>query len=776
MSDEKSKENIALAMNADAQFEALLTKIRASAHQMDIARITKAYEMVRAAHEGQFRKDGTPYVTHCIAAADICFDMGLDEDSIIAALLHDSIEDTDITHEEIAKKFGSTIAELVEGVTKLTRVQYTNKEDEQMENLRKMLMAMSKDIRVVLIKIADRLHNMRTMDYQSAEKQRAKSLETMEVYAPIAHRLGMQRAKWELEDLALKYLDTNGYDEIMSVLDERMPVLEKFMEEHEKLIRERLASENVQATVQSRIKHVYSIYRKMYAQKLELNGIFDLCAFRIIVDSVPDCYNVLGIIHEMFKPVPGRFKDYISTPKPNMYQSIHTTVIGSEGIPFEVQIRTWDMHHMAEYGVAAHWKYKLGDASNSVKQGDEDKFAWVRRLLESQQDSDAQDFFHNLKVDMFSDEVYVFSPKGDVVNLPAGATPIDFAYMIHSDVGNSMVGAKVNGKIVTYDYVLQNGDIVEIRTSKSAPGPSRDWLNIAASGSARTKIKQWFKKERREENVIRGREMLDDELKHEGIALDTGYNSDIISPVLKRLSFAELDDCLAAIGYGGIAVARVVNRIKDEIKAYSADKKTALDKLEAAAERRENNAKKNQKPIHGILVEGLDNCLVKFARCCTPVPGDEIVGFITRGQGVAIHRKDCANYVRNVFSGDKEGRWIDVSWSDNISESYLTTIMVVSKDRTGLVMDIAAVLASLNAKVRSLVAKDTPSGLGIITVTLEVRSHTDLKYIINRLQNVAGVQTVSRNGDSRRAELEKKSRQEILDEGKGSNESSFGES
>ena len=472
MDTQELKNNI---QDPDAQFEALVQKIEDGTHSMDMGRIRAAYDMAKMAHAGQKRKDGSPYVTHCIAAADISVDIGLDEDSIIAALLHDVIEDTSLTHADIAKQFGPAVADIVEGVTKLTRVQYTSKEDEQAENLRKMLLAMAKDIRVVLIKIADRLHNMRTMAYQTPEKQKSKSLETMEIYAPIAHRLGMQRAKWELEDLSLQYLDPEGYKQITEYLTERMPELERFMDSMKAKIQTRLEEEGVQSTIYCRIKHVYSIYRKMYAQKLDMDGIYDICAFRVIVDSIPDCYNVLGIIHDMFKPVPGRFKDYISTPKPNMYQSVHTTVIGSEGIPFEVQIRTWEMHYTAEYGVAAHWKYKMGaSASTSLREGDENTFAWIRRLLESQQESDASDFFHNLKVDMFADDVFVFSPKGDVINLPAGATPIDFAYSIHSDIGNRMVGAKVNGRIVTYDYVLQNGDIVEIRTSKSAPGPSRD--------------------------------------------------------------------------------------------------------------------------------------------------------------------------------------------------------------------------------------------------------------------------------------------------------------
>ena len=743
---DKQEEKTNQLLNPDEMFDALIAKIKETCPGMDLGRIRAAYDMARLAHSGQLRKDGSPYVTHCVAAADITVDMGLDEDSIVSALLHDVIEDTNLTHDDIARQFGEAVADIVEGVTKLTRVQYTSKEDEQMENLRKMLMAMAKDIRVILIKIADRLHNMRTMAYQSADKQRSKSLETMEIYAPIAHRLGMQRAKWELEDLSLQYLDPAGYKEITTSLEAKMGDLERFMASMKEKIQTRLDAEGVKATIYCRIKHVYSIYRKMYAQKLDINGIFDLCAFRVIVDTIPDCYNVLGIIHDMFKPVPGRFKDYISTPKPNMYQSVHTTVIGSEGIPFEVQIRTWEMHYTAEYGIAAHWKYKMGSGATAVREGDEDKFAWVRRLLESQQESDAQDFFHNLKIDMFADEVFVFSPKGDVINLPAGATPIDFAYSIHSDVGNHMVGARVNGRIVTYDHVLQNGDIVEIRTSKNAPGPSRDWLNVAKSGSARTKIKQWYKKERREENVIRGREMLEDELKHNGLTLDDAQDEETIAPILKRLSFGTIEDLYAAIGYGGVTATRVANRIRDELRTKP-DRKTALDKVSEAAERRENNAKKTGKPVHGILVEGLSNCLVKFSRCCTPVPGDDIVGFITRGQGVSIHRRDCTNCAQLMNQPENQGRWVGVSWAENITDSYVTTVTIASKDRSGLVMDIATVLNSLNAKVRSLTSRDTGAGLAVSTITLEVKSSGELRYIMGRLASIPGVSSVVRNGN-----------------------------
>ena len=749
MDADKSSESLKRQpLDPDKMFAALEEKIKNSGVEMDMGRIRAAYDTARLAHSGQLRRDGSPYVTHCVAAADISVDMGLDEDSVVAALLHDVIEDTQLTHHDIARQFGEPVANIVEGVTKLTRVQYTSKEDEQMENLRKMLMAMAKDIRVILIKIADRLHNMRTMAYQTEEKQRIKSLETMEIYAPIAHRLGMQRAKWELEDLALMYLDPTGYNEIMQTLQERMPTLEAFMNDVEGQIKRRLEEEGMHASVYSRIKHIYSIYRKMYAQKLDINGIFDLCAFRVIVDTIPDCYNVLGIIHDMFKPVPGRFKDYISTPKPNMYQSVHTTVIGSQGIPFEVQIRTWEMHRTAEYGIAAHWKYKIGDSG--VKTGDEEKFAWVRRLLESQQESDATDFFHNLKIDMFADEVFVFSPKGDVINLPAGATPIDFAYSIHSAVGNSMVGASVNGRIVTFDHVLQNGDIVEVRTAKNAPGPSRDWLNIAKSGSARTKIKQWFKKERREENIARGKEMFEAELRNKGLRMDDITGEDILPQLLKKVSYTSLDEMYAAIGYGGMAATRAVNRIKDELarQQHAVDKRTVLDKVTEAAERREQMAKKAGKPVHGILVEGLDNCLIKFSRCCTPVPGDDIIGYITRGQGVSIHRTDCENARRRAERPEDEGRWLNVSWADEIHESYTTTLTVVSRERGGLVMDIATVMNALNTKVRSINARDT-GDKSIVVITLETKGLDELKSVINRIQGISGVVEVNRNGGKR---------------------------
>ena len=713
----------------------------------DFAQIDKAFRYADTHHNGQLRKDGSPFITHPLAVAQIIAEeLRLDSESIEAALMHDCIEDTTATYAEIAKEFSPAVADLVEGVSKLTRVQYASKEEEQMENLRKMLMAMAKDIRVILIKLADRTHNMRTMEYQTAEKQRQKSLETMEIYAPIAHRLGMQRIKWELEDLSLKYLDPVGYDEITRSLAAKEAEHEAFMERVQAQIEERLKEQHVPyLKVYGRMKHPYSIYRKMYAQNKTMDEVLDLFAFRVIVDTVADCYNVLGIIHDMYKPLPGRFKDYISTPKPNMYQSVHTTVIGSEGIPFEVQIRTWEMHMTAEYGVAAHWKYKTG-SGEGTKPGDEEKFAWIRRLLETQQESDAQDFFHNLKVDMFADEVFVFSPKGDVINLPAGATPIDFAYSIHSAIGNSMVGATVNGRIVNFDYVLQNGDIVDIRTSKNAPGPSRDWLNLAKSGAARTKIKQWFKKERREENIVHGKEQFERELRANGIAPADIMGDEILPLILKRLAFTSLDDLYAAIGYGGVTATRTVNRIRDEIlRNQKANQKNAIDRINEAAERR---SKRARHAVHGILVEGLDNCLIKFSRCCTPVPGDSIIGFITRGAGVSIHRTDCENYLASRDNPETAGRWIRVSWAEHTTDSYSTTLMLLSAQRSGLVMDVATALNALNSKVRTLTARDVDSGRSTITITVEVHDLAELRTIISRLSAIRGVIRISRSGAS----------------------------
>ena len=731
------------------RYQALEEKIKEYNPALDTQRLFSAFTYADNAHAGQLRKDGSPYITHPLAVAEIVAELELDTDSIIAALLHDCIEDTGATHEEIAKLFGNTVADLVEGVTKLTRVQYTSKEEEQMENLRKMLMAMAKDIRVILIKICDRLHNMRTMEYQSPRKQKEKALETMEIYAPIAHRLGMQRIKWELEDTSLRYLDPVGYKEIADELAARSSAHEEFLASVQKRITDRLAQEGVKCTVYGRVKHIYSIYRKMYTQNKTMDEIFDLYAFRVIVDDVPECYNVLGVIHDLFNPVLGRFKDYISTPKPNGYQSLHTTVIGREGIPFEVQIRTWEMHHTAEYGIAAHWKYKQGMAD--AKLGTEEAFEWVRKLLESQQDVDAEEFVRTMRVDLFADEVFVFTPRGDVVNLPAGATPIDFAYNIHSAVGNAMTGCKVNGRIVTFDYQLQSGDIVEVITSKSAHGPSRDWMKICKSNEARNKIKQWFKKERREENIVTGRAMFESELKRAGIQLAAITGEEVLPHLLKKVGSGTLDDLYAAIGYGGMTAQKAVNRIKDELLRLTRDKneKAAAERLAAQAASPQLSAPAKLIPgakrsESGIIVEGLDNCLVKFSKCCTPVPGDPVVGFITRGFGVSVHRQDCPNAHPDKRKPDEAGRWVKVSWGESEQTTYQTSLEISAKDRDALALDVTMALTAAKVRVSSFSARSLPDGYALVSIVLEVRDKNELTGLINKLGQISGVLQVNR--------------------------------
>ena len=725
------------------RYQALEDKVKAYNPSLDTQRLFAAFTYADSAHNSQLRKDGSPYITHPLAVAEIVADLELDTDSIIAAMLHDTIEDTGATHEEISKMFSPTVADLVEGVTKLTRVQYISKEEEQMENLRKMLMAMAKDIRVILIKICDRLHNMRTMEYQSPRKQKEKALETMEIYAPIAHRLGMQRMKWELEDLSLQYLDPVGYQEIADQLAERSSAHEEFLAIVQKRIQERLDEDGIPCTVYGRVKHIYSIYRKMYAQNKTMDEIFDLYAFRVIVDDIGACYNVLGCIHDLFKPVLGRFKDYIGTPKPNMYQSLHTTVVGQNGIPFEVQIRTREMHEVAEYGIAAHWKYK----QNGQGAGDEGRYEWVRRLLENQEGADAEDFIHSLKVDMFADEVFVFTPRGDVINLPAGATPIDFAYNIHSAVGNHMVGAKVNGRLVPFDTRLKNGDIVEVVTSQSAHGPSRDWVKIARSSNARSKIRQWFKRERRDENIVNGRASFESELKRCGVTLKELTAEENLPVILKKLSFKSLDDMYAAIGYGGVTSLKLIGRLREDIQRILHQHQTerqAEVPVEGQPEVTRPAVPVREHSEQGIVVQGLSNCLVKFSKCCSPVPGDEIVGFITRGFGVSVHRKDCPNADPARRPPEEAGRWIKVSWGGKTRESYRTNLQVVSKDRPNLLVDISTILSAAKVHVSSLNARSTADGFALISLAVDVSDSQQLQAVMRRLEQISGVMRVTR--------------------------------
>ena len=701
----------------------------------DMALVDRAVDYANEKHKAQKRKDGSPYIIHPLAVAEIVTEMGLDMDAILGALLHDCIEDTDASHEEIEKLFGRTVAELVEGVTKLTRANFSSTEQAQMENLRKMFMAMSKDIRVVLIKIADRLHNMRTMQYQTPEKQILKCRETMDIYAPLAHRLGMQKIKWELEDTSLRYLAPMEYDEIMSYLQAHKEQDEAFMRTIQNKITQRLTAMGIRNTTYGRIKHVYSIYRKMQSQGKSLDELYDLYAFRVIVDTIPDCYNVLGHVHDLFNLVPGRFKDYISTPKPNMYQSLHTTVIGSQGIPFEVQIRTWAMHETAEYGIAAHWKYKQGSGSGSEKD-----FEWVRRLLENQQDSDAEEYVQSLKIDMFDDEVFVFTPKGRIVSLPSGSTPIDFAYAIHSGVGNSMVGAKVNNRISNIDATLKNGDIVEILTSKTAKGPSRDWLNICKSNQARTKIKQWFKKEKREENIIHGRASFESEMRRSGLPLSITVDPEVGPQLLRKLAFDDWEDMYAAIGYGGLTAVKAVGRIRDDInkalKIQANEKQTLLQQNPLKTD--PDPVRHNRHAVNGVIVEDIDSCMIKFAKCCTPVPGDAIVGFITKGFGVSVHRADCPN-AQNRNEPHQAARWVRVRWATQEEQPFETTLELDCITRDGLLLDVATTMTTSRVRVKELFGRDLPGGRSTFTVRFEVKDVQELETVRKKLMSIRDV-------------------------------------
>jgi GTP diphosphokinase / guanosine-3',5'-bis(diphosphate) 3'-diphosphatase len=720
----------------DSLLDGLLQKIKQSGITYDVEKITTAYQFACAAHEGQLRRSGDPYVTHPVAVAIILIDLGLDTDSIIGGLLHDVVEDTPVDLAMIEKQFGSDVALLVDGVTKIGRIPYSSREEQQSENIRKMLLAMAKDIRVIMIKLADRLHNMRTIDAMPHENQLKTSFETMEIYAPIAHRLGIRTIKDELEDIAFRHLDPIAYSELESALagrqDERVDLLERIKDR----IMDRLDSLNLSVHIEGRVKSIYGIYRKVYLHGKSLDEIYDIYAIRIIVDTVNDCYNILGIIHDMMKPIPGRFKDYISTPKQNMYQSLHTTVIGKEGIPFEVQIRTWEMHYTAEYGIAAHWKYKLGITSGGTDTLD-DRLIWVRQLLEMQQETnDAEDFIRSLKTDLAPDEVFVFTPRGDVINLPLESTPIDFAYAIHSAVGNRTIGAKVDGKIVPLDYKLQTGEIVDILTS-SPPGhgPSRDWLKIVRTSEARNKIRTWFKRERREENITQGRAEIEKEFRRNGIILNDSQFPEFLMEIAKRQHFNATDEFLAAIGYGGIVLSKIVPRIKDD---YLKSVKPQGLQIPENITRRHS--------VGGVIVEGIDNCLVKMSRCCNPVPGDKIVGFITRGFGVSVHKSDCPNVVQNMPLEQYAGRWVNVNWASNVDTSFKASLQVISSDRYGLLADVSSALSSMRVMIHTVNARELKNGNAAINLTVDVTSTEHLQSVITRLNKIPGVQQVSRSG------------------------------
>ena len=698
--------------------------------------IEKAYRIANDAHEGQKRLSGEPYIMHPLSVAIILASLGMDEASIIAALLHDTVEDTKMTNAEVKREFGETIADLVEGVTKIGKVPLQTKEEQQAENIRKMLIAMSRDIRVIIIKLADRLHNMRTLMFKPEQRRREIALETIEIYAPIAHRLGIRPIKEELEDLSISYLDHIAYREIEESLEKQNKTRIEFLEDTKSKIEERIQSVVSGAQVNGRIKSVHGIYRKMYMQNKNFDQIYDIYAVRIIVDTVIDCYNCLGVIHDMFKPIPGRFKDYISTPKPNMYQSLHTTVLGKEGIPFEVQIRTWEMHHTAEFGIAAHWKYKLG-INGAAKF--EERLAWIRQLLENQsEDENVEDIVSTIKSDLVPEEVYVFTPKGDVFNLPLGSTVVDFAYAIHSAVGNKMVGAKVDGRIVPLDYKVKTGEIIEIMTSsQQGKGPSRDWLNIVKTSQARSKIRQWFKKERRDENIIEGKSQLEREFKRNFIRLNEEEYEEFVLKIAERQHCNTLDDFYAAIGYGGVSLIRLMPRIKED---YGKLKKTEEPVIVTTP------PKKRTKSKEGVIVEGIDNCLVKFSRCCNPLPGDDIIGFITRGHGVSIHTKKCTNVPADISKAGEPERWITAYWDTNVKEEFKCTLQLFCLNRIGLLADVSSLLASMRIMINDISTRNTTDGRAIVMVTVSVNGVEHLNSLVSKIDKIDGVLSIERTG------------------------------
>ncbi len=722
----------------DHTLDTLLSKIKSQNPNSDLGPVKKAFDLAKAKHAGQFRVSGEPFIMHPLAVANILADMGLDTHSVTAALLHDVVEDTDTSEEDIAREFGDTVALLVSGVTKLGKIPYTSNEEQQIENLRKMFLAMAKDVRVIVIKLADRLHNLRTLGSMPEEKQRSKARETLEVFAPLAHRLGMAKIKMELEDLSLKYIDPIGYYEIVDKISQKQSEREEYIADIISLLQSKLERLDIESHVEGRAKHFYSIYRKMFIQNKTIDEIYDLFAVRVIVNTDADCYAVLGMVHELFKPIPGRFKDYIAMPKPNMYQSLHSTVIGPNGVPFEIQIRTWAMHHTAENGIAAHWKYKEGKVGKSDI---DSKLEWIKQLLDIQKDlTNAEDFMQTLKIDMFSDEVFVFTPKGDVVSLPAGATPIDFAYAIHSAVGNKMQGAKVNGKIVTLDYNLQNGDIVEIHTSNSVHGPNLDWLKIAKTSQARNKINQWLKKENRTENIAKGKEVFERELKKALIPLSYMNNEEFFNKLLSKYGLCQIDDVYATLGYGGSNATRLLAKYKELCKLDMASK---VDIKEIAPEQLITKTS-TKSSNSGVVVEGIDNCLVRISHCCNPVPGDKIIGYVTRGRGVAIHRRDCINITNANFSAEEQMRFIKVYWADEVESDFQALLCITATDRNSLLVDIATITAELKIPLKGLNARTTKNNLAIMEISVEVKNTEHLDAAIKKLKNVSGVISVVR--------------------------------
>ncbi len=699
--------------------------------------IKKAYELCVTAHEGQKRVSGEDYYYHPFNVAKIVVSLGMDSESIAASLLHDVVEDTDISIETIKSTFGDEVALLVDGVTKIGRLNFSSKEQQQAESLRKMLIAMGKDIRVIIIKLADRLHNMRTIDAMRPQKQRDVSVETLEVYAPIAHRLGIRGLKEELEDLAIKHLDPVGYSEIEDLLMHRKNHREQILSEIKARIEERLRAEmpNTTFSFQGRVKSIHGIYRKMYAQGKTFDEIYDIYAIRIITDTVADCYNILGLMHDMFRPIPNRFKDYISTPKPNMYQSLHTTVISRAGIPFEIQIRTFEMHHTAEFGIAAHWKYKEGVTDNDKRM--EKRLEWVHELINTQDSaSDASDIIRTIKVDLAEEDVFAVTPKGDVINLPVGGTVVDFAFAIHTAVGTRMVGAKVDGKIVPINHEVKTGEVIEILTSNAAnKGPSRDWLNIAVTSSAKAKIRSWFKKEKRSENIVTGKGEFEKELRRNNINFTEEELEEYTEELAKKYRFTNSEEFYAAIGYGGILISKILPRIKDDY-----NKRTANIKPQPTVTTVEYKTKSSE----GVIVEGIDNCLIKLSKCCNPLPGDEIIGFITRGHGVSIHKRDCNNVPVDISLDDEPDRWINAYWNSNKTETFTSTLKAVAIDRDGILIEVMNALNNMRVAIHSISAKQTKDGNCVIIMTISAESVEHLRSIIARIEKVPKIFNVER--------------------------------
>ena len=723
----------------DALIEEIIAMVKEYSPNSKTDMIRKAYNLAKDAHKDQKRHSGEPYIIHPVQIAYIAAQLNLDVVAITAALLHDVIEDTEYTYEDIEEMFGTNVAEIVNGVTKLRKIKYNTQEEQQVENLRKMLLAMSKDIRVIMIKLIDRLHNMRTLDFMPPHKQLTIAKETLDVYAPLAHRLGMSKIKIELEDLALKYLDQVAYEEISKGISQKKDEREFFIKNIISHLEEKLAESNIKGQVTGRAKHFYSIFKKMFAQNKTLDEIYDLFAVRIIVDSVADCYAALGMVHEMYTPIPMRFKDYIAMPKPNMYQSLHTTVIGEGGTLFEIQIRTWEMHKIAEEGIAAHWKYKEGISGETDM---DSKLEWVRQMLESQADIvDTDEFMNTIKLDLFSEEVFVFTPKGKVISLTSGSTVIDFAFAIHTAIGCSMSGAKVNGKIVPNTYVLQNGDIVEVLTSPNVKGPSRDWLKIVKTSQAKTKINQWLKRECRDENIVRGKELIEREIRRLNLTNGHVLREEWLVPMYKKYNFNDIDDLFACVGYGGLSAQKVVMRLREEyIKERKENEASAPVVNETAV-----SEIKRKHYSNGIEVDGIDNCLVRLAKCCNPVPGDEITGFITKGRGVSVHRADCPNMQPSALSEEDYGRFIGVRWSDIGGASYVATLTVECDDRPGMMMTVSSVITELKLNCVSITARVTKKGLAIMTFGIEITSTADLKRAATKIKQVSGVRSVSRN-------------------------------